>query len=241
MRRYGDFCFWLLFALANAKIVLRNEVQYYLNPSLDWLLWLAAGMGLLMAFGTLPRHGYKGHRGAWWLLPLPILLLVMPGHYLSAPVLARAQNSAPLADTLVYVKPGPRPDHVDIDLTKEDDFVKFYSSYNGNPETEKLLGKTVSLRGMYRPLGKERPKLATVGRYLVTCCTAHAQLEGFFMEFPGRPRLKRDEWVNVYGYFGKIRTPQGRFTSIVITSWESCPPENPYFYIKPPKGEKNGL
>lgn len=98
---------------------------------------------------------------------------------------------------------------------------------------EKLKGKRFKLKGfVYREPGNLKKNQLIVGRFIVSCCTADANVLGLIAQFDDAQQLKSDQWYEITGTLTTTKVFDYPSPLIMIESYKTATkPKDPYVYF----------
>lgn len=87
-------------------------------------------------------------------------------------------------------------------MVKQDNFVATLDQINQNPD--RFVGKDIELEGfVFRDKGFQQNRFVTA-RFMISCCTADAQVVGLLCQYENISQYKTDTWVKISGKIKKI-------------------------------------
>ena len=121
-----------------------------------------------------------------------------------------------IADPLPYDIEAP------VIRIKDEDFAVFYRVLS--EDTEKYLGRTVSLKGIVACDPSLRKNEYAIGRHIMTCCEADIAYRGVVARGMGNLKLKTRDWVTVTGKLSMEYSPlyQGDGPGLTVSTVEKA-------------------
>ncbi|MFN8068554.1 MAG: TIGR03943 family protein [Mycolicibacterium insubricum] len=243
MKRETENIVLLLVGISVALIVVGGEYTRYVKPGL--LVWLAAsavvliGLAVLAMAGDIRRgrpepepghggHDHDGHRhrgGIAWLLLVPVIVLIFVkpppiGAGARTPSISTAASAS--ATDFPPLPPGPAPEVSLPDVVMR----------AANDKAHSLDGRTITVTAfvLHEPAGPD------LGRVVIICCAADAQLARIHLRGPGAIEVggwPDNTWVRAVGVVTpaspdptKVLVPT--LTATTVTRVDA--PANPYAY-----------
>lgn len=227
----------LLVGVSTAIVTLSGAYTRYVKPSLQPWLLASAALLIVLALAAIIRdvrrgqhtHDHEGHThgsGALWLLIVPIALLAFVVPPAIGPQTARPAVAEVSADVLRRPFP-PLPDEHAPELSLSDLLIRVAQDSAGT-----LDDRLVSVRGFTINDGGR----TDLGRVIILCCAADAQLARIALAGPASEavsRIPEGSWVRVEGKVpaGQIDSSRSTIPWIEITAVEQVEaPENTYSY-----------
>ncbi|MDT5069851.1 MAG: hypothetical protein QOK02_6006 [Mycobacterium sp.] len=227
----------LLVGLSTAVMLVKGTYLNYVKPGL--LPWLIAAATVLVALGVVavvrdlrhaaadPDHDGHGHRYLPWLAWLLLIPIAMVAFVVPPPLSASGANtpaavSAPQRRPFPPLPPGPAP------LVSLPETVMRAAA----DSTNSLDGRSITLTGftLHHADGID------LGRVVIVCCAADAQLARIHLTGPGLDAAKGfpdDTWLQILGRIvpGSAQAVDGFIpTMSVDTVTRIDKPKNTYAY-----------
>lgn len=233
----------LLVGLSTAVMVAKGTYLNYVKPGLlPWLI-AAAVVLVVLGIGAIIRdlrhadpdahadddgHGHgHGHRHRSWLAWLLLIPIAMVAFVVPPPLDARGASPAPAvsAPQRRPFPPLPAGDSPDMSLPE----VVMRAAADS---TNSLQGRSITLTGFT----VRRPEGVDLGRVVIVCCAADAQLARVHLSGPGLTAASarpEDTWLQVRGQIvpGSSHPQDGYVPTMTVTSVTPIDkPANTYAY-----------
>ncbi|MDA2889710.1 TIGR03943 family protein [Mycolicibacterium sp. BiH015] len=237
MSRETENALLLLVGVSTAIVTLSGAYTRYVKPSLQPWLLASAALLIVLALAAIVRDVRRGrhadvHDGhshssaALWLLIVPVALLAFVVPPAIGPQTARPAVAEVSTDVLRRPFP-PLPDEHAPEISLPDLLIRIAQDSAGT-----LDDRLVSVRGFTIDDGGR----TDLGRVVILCCAADAQLARIAMTGPAVSavsQLPEGSWVRVEGKVpaGQVDSSRSSIPWIEITAAEPVEaPENTYSY-----------
>lgn len=237
MSRETENALLLLVGVSTAIVTLSGAYTRYVKPSLQPWLLASAALLIVLALAAIVRDVRRGphadvHDGhshssaALWLLIVPVALLAFVVPPAIGPQTARPAVAEVSTDVLRRPFP-PLPDEHAPEIALPDLLIRIAQDSAGT-----LDNRLVSVRGFTIDDGGR----TDLGRVVILCCAADAQLARIAMTGPAVEtvsRIPEGSWVRIEGKVpaGQVDSSRSSIPWIEITAAEQIEaPENTYSY-----------
>jgi putative membrane protein len=227
----------LLVGLSTAVMLVKGTYLNYVKPGL--LPWLIAAAAVLVVLGLVavvrdlrqaaaePDHDEHGHRHQPWLAWLLLIPIAMVAFVVPPPLDARGASpqaavSTPHRRPFPPLPPGPAPV-----MSLPETVMRAAAD-----STNSLDGRSITLTGFTL----HHPKGVDLGRVVIVCCAADAQLARIHLTGPGLAAAKGfpdDTWLQILGEIvpGSAQAVDGFIPTMSVESVTQIDkPKNTYAY-----------
>jgi putative membrane protein len=251
--------FYLIWIIFYFKLIILNEIRYYINPALKIFSWgtfiffiiLFLALFIAVLYYKEGKLSFKKSYLIYFLL----FIIVIPFKPTTLSVYTKKRK----ANLMNFSKTPPRNTNIfnkihriykdsdkecndeikiDFKLASKKDFYSFinkihkafYESDDENIQNQ-YIGKIYEIKGMYYESKYLCLKnQAILGRIIVTCCMADSIIGGYYIEFPKNVFLKNGEWIQILGKLEVSETKKGTNLILKVLKYEKTDEEDPYIY-----------
>ena len=215
-RFLGIIC--ILYSSIIFYIFIKESLKNFLAPNMQKYILIAMPIMLLIGIVIIftKENNYKFKLSDLILILPLIMILIAPEGKLSTNIAKNRSNTfrkevkekkqdKKVIDKKEEINDSDQYNFENIDYIVRDDSYQMLSdliTYNSKPD--KLVGKTIRVRGFTLMKDEAIPKgYFGFGKYLITCCAADAGFGGFFAKYDNLSKIKANTWYEIEGILRK--------------------------------------
>lgn len=234
------YTFWILFYV---KLLVFNDIQYYINPVLNIFSWIMfvfiLSFWFLSVFNLLKGKKLQ-FKKIYLIYFIPFFMLLgLESSVLGNRSLER-KSSLVNSKSVSNANKGDRNDSEKkteqsaeaglINIVSPQKFAEYLDKIYS--PSKKYYNKEFVIKGLFFK-DKEAclDNQAVIGRYVLTCCAADAVFTGYVVEFKQKPALKKGEWFEVNAVLKKKQTKIGKIPVFEVNTFKKVKEDaTPYIY-----------
>ena len=237
-----SYCFIIIWIITNGYL------NNYLAPNMHKYIYIS--FILLLVIGFVFIFSKKKSKiylsDIFLLIPLIIIFVASDGKLSTDFAINRSNSFSKIKEKKV-VKRKEVSKVIDMDLYKDIDFSSVDFSvvdesyaglsdaivYNSNPE--KLVGKTIKLKGFIMKESSFLPKdYFAIGKYMISCCAADSSFGGFMARSNDMSKLKNNKWYEIYGVLNVgVDTYNQKIAIIDVVKYKKIDGKDEELYMYP--------
>lgn len=240
--------FFFLYAFFIGSLLYTNRILLYLHPKMLPFAYFATGvfiiLGVMQSYqwfkGKVEMSFSSGHI----LFAVPLFLVWALSPTSLSPELAQSKGVYVVAPQSVSTIEVSRPpvseallegyEPIEIDYSGHE-FQTKVMQYLFDPTP--LIDQPIALKGFAADVYSDDEQVFLLGRLLITCCAADAQIAGFKCRIPEGVSISPYEWYDIEGVLRRVKEEDGSsfdpnvFYEIeVLSITQTDEPVSPYIY-----------